>query len=127
MRSASKRPVDIFDWADVVTDPPARKSRLAQIGVGGVLSVLILLSGVNICLRRAILMHGRYALSSVVINGGAAVGWGLVVISMALFLHFHFFWGNTQKLRGASGPAKIGSVLLLIVGLFTFIWLALNP
>jgi hypothetical protein len=54
--------------------------------------------------------------------GIEAICLGLALTGLAVFLHTHFFWGNSKLLIALSETGKIIGLLLFIGGLFSLIW-----
>ena len=56
------------------------------------------------------------------LNGKKAVAMGLAWISASCFLHFHYFWGNLDRLRMFSGIGKTLSALGFICSFGYVLW-----
>lgn len=112
----------VSDWADVIESPPAHASGCLVWALGVVVPILFLAGGLRVCLVREVTIGVRGTLETLRVSGIGAVGNGLMSIAVALFLHFHFFWGSKDNLRHVSTRAKIASVLLLIAGIALFVW-----
>jgi hypothetical protein len=66
-------------------------------------------------------MVGRYH-SELELKGATAVVFGLAWLSGALFLHFHYFWGNLARLSVFSSLGKVISLLCLVGSFGYTVW-----
>ena len=73
-----------------------------------------------------VIMHDNYYRSPVEIKGLAVYACALTLISAALFLHFHYFWGQTPTLYDYYRIPKYTALAVLIVSAFTFFILAIE-
>jgi len=74
--------------------------------------LVIALVGVEFCISRQAIFFGK--VRSLVIHGTSAVSMGLAWISVASFLHFHYFWGNHPRLEAFSDIGKVLSALAFL-------------
>lgn len=73
-----------------------------------------------------VIMHDDYFRAPVEIKGPAVYACALALISAALFLHFHYFWGQTPKLYDYYKIPKYTALAVLIVSAFAFFILAVS-
>lgn len=77
----------------------------------GVYSVSILVSQQATLPRRGFRTSGRQLL------GGDAVAYGIAILGAAIFLHCHYFWGNSQKLGEYSILGKMVGAAIFVGGI----------
>jgi hypothetical protein len=73
-----------------------------------------------------VIMYDKYYRPPVEIKGLAVYACALALISAALFLHFHYFWGQTPKLYDYYKIPKYTALAVLIVSAFAFFILAVS-
>ena len=69
--------------------------------------------GVRYCILKQAVLVGSQG-SSLDLHGHDAIAMGIAWLSAAFFLHFHYFWGNLDRLSVFSDPGKIISAIVLI-------------
>jgi hypothetical protein len=83
---------------------------------GGVfLAGIPLVYGVLCLLRGATAVFGRGGSST--FTGEAGVALAIAYLAIGAFLHFHFFWGLSDRLWRGSQPAKVASLLVFLPAL----------
>ncbi len=129
-RSGDSQGTDIETWLSFVESSPDTRSPFVIWGAGLLAAAFLVLGGLRICITQHAAigdpksMYVRYPLQ---FRGLAAIGFGLIYVAIGLLLHFHLIWGTTPSLQRFSTPAKIASIILLIVGCFLFVWKAMYP
>jgi hypothetical protein len=89
-----------------------------QWALGVALPLVILFFGVRVTARQQALV-GREM--PVQLTGYDAIALGIAGISLAVFLHCHYFWGNIYNQAGLAVLGKIIAACGFIAGLFTLI------
>jgi hypothetical protein len=114
---------NLFDLADWLTDPPSG-GPLQMWAVGAVLSAIVSGYGFLCCVTQHATTIGLTTRSRslsqglwVEISGVHAVTYGLVLISIGLFIHFQWFWGNHRRLGQFYELAKYAAVVAVILAL----------
>ncbi|WP_442508299.1 hypothetical protein SH528x_007265 [Novipirellula sp. SH528] len=122
----------LFDLADRLTEPP-NGGPIQMWSVGAFLSAVVTFFGVSCCItQRAttlnITTRGFRPLGRglwVDIAGTHAVTFGLLLIGIGLFMHFHWFWGNHKRLflyhEIPKYAAAVGVIAAMIAHVFTMI------
>lgn len=82
-------------------------------GLGVVVPILIATYGLSRAILRHVVLFGRRG-SSMPLSGWDAVVFGIAVLGVALFMHAHYFWSNSNRL---AEYAELGKVIGLLVGL----------
>ena len=73
-----------------------------------------------------VVMYDEYYRPPVEIKGLAVYAAALTLISAALFLHFHYFWGQTETLYEYYRKPKYAALAVLIISAFAFFILAME-
>jgi len=98
-------------------DPP---SGFLPKWFGGAAAPLIIgLYGASILIAQQARMPGRrmFRPSGSTLLGGDAVAYGIAVLGAAIFLHCHYFWGNTKNLAEYSILGKMIGAAVFIGGI----------
>jgi hypothetical protein len=99
----------MIDWDD---DPP--QGVMAKWFSGAVVPLVFALYGLSIVVSREASMP-RFRVfrpRGSLIYGADAVVYGIAVLGAAIFLHCHYFWGNTKNLAEYSVLGKmVGGVV----------------
>lgn len=102
----------IDGWSDL--PPPTGWAKW----FGGVAAPLALLGlSADAILSRVAVMHGDSS-TTLDIRGADAVLYGATLAFGALFLHVHYFWGNSPRLAGLHGAGKTVSLTGFCAALF---------
>jgi hypothetical protein len=107
-------------------DPPS--GFLAKWFGGAAFPLVIGLYSLSILVtQQATLPRRGFRRSGSQLLGGDAVAYGIAVLGAAMFLHCHYFWGNSQKLGEYSIVGKmvgaatfIGGIGWLLIRLMNF-------
>ena len=89
------------------------------IGIGVFLWLGI--KGVGFIIRGEAIWHGRGG-ASMTLRGTDAVLLGALFICIGLFCHFHFFWGNTERLEYYHHAGKVLSALAFVGVMGVLFW-----
>jgi len=88
---------------------------------GFFLSVLVAIYGIHCCVVQNAFLPGRRG-HRIELTGDEAVALGLAWISIALFLHFHCFWGTLLRFGVLSAIGKALSAIGFICSLGYVFW-----
>ncbi|MFZ4508759.1 MAG: hypothetical protein ACOYON_13775 [Fimbriimonas sp.] len=84
---------------------------------GGVVAPLVLLwPGVSNLITQSATFPSRSPAGRIALTGPSAIGLGIATIGLALFLHFHFFWGLSDRLEPYSTPLKAVACVVFVGG-----------
>ena len=98
------------DFEDIPSAGPLLKY------LGGILLPLVLIAyGISCFLTGHGVMWGEYARLD--LNGANALALGTASISLGVFLHCHYFWGNVYHLAAFAVAGKIIAAIGFIAGL----------
>jgi hypothetical protein len=98
------------DWADV----PA--SGFFAKYAGGVIFPLVCVGyGVWCIVSHHGILFGNH--TSIDVHGSRATALGIAAVSLGLFLHCHYFWGNIYQLGAVAAAGKIAGLMGIIAGL----------
>ena len=90
--------------------------------VGGVIVPLAIAGyGLYACIAQKATFPGRRGLS-LELSDNIAISFGIGVIGLALFFHFHFIWTVSKRFLGVADFAKIIAMLIFIGGLGYVMW-----
>jgi len=115
----------MIDWDE---DPP--QGVMAKWFGGAVVPLVFAVYGLSVIVSREASMprFRMYRPRGSLIYGVDAVVYGIAVLGAAIFLHCHYFWGNTTKLAeysilgkmigGAVFSCGIGVLLIRLMNLF---------
>jgi hypothetical protein len=105
---------------DRFSDPPP--DSLWALWFGGVIFPLIFLGfgTLMIITQKATLYGRRLSVSKMILHGTDASLYGCATLSIALFLHTHYFWGNSPRLCQLS---ILGKALSLTSFAVCMLWL----
>lgn len=98
----------------------------AKWGTGIVTPIGLMIWAGYALVTKRVIMDNEYFRPPVEIKGMAVYACALALISGALFLHFHYFWGQTPKLYDYYRIPKHTALAVLIVSLFVFFILAIE-
>ena len=111
----------LVSYADRWSDSPP--SSIWAKWVGGLLfPALILWPALKIIITKTGYILGRNG-ARMDVDGFDAILLGSAIACLALFLHTHYFWGNTKRLFQFY---EFGKTISLIVFCVTFIWLVVR-
>jgi len=111
-------PHDPTAYDDDWEDQPGQ-GRWYQWGLGAVVPLFVLVYGVHaIIIRQA--SYGRPN-QTLILEGCNAIALGVAAVSLSLFLHCHYFWGNIYNQAWFAVLGKIFALCGFIVGLVTLI------
>lgn len=89
---------------------------------GGIIAPLVLIIfGLKACITQTAILIGKNS-SPLDLTGNTAVAMGIALLSIAFFLHFHFFWSLVNKLFLFADLGKILSALVFIGSFGYVIW-----
>lgn len=119
----------LFDFAEWLAAPPSG-GVLQKWLVGMGLAMMLALYGLKCCLTqtattlrlgmRGFEPSGRgWWLEH---TGFHAVTFGFLILSVGLFVHFHFFWGHDHRLFRFHGLAKVLAALGVIAAMLSHIF-----
>lgn len=108
------------DLADTLSGSPPDSPWAKWFG-GIVAPFLIALAGVMFCITECAPFVPNEC-SGIETRGTTAFFTGLAWISVAFFLHFHYFWGNYARLEPFSDIGKVLSALAFIACLAYVCW-----
>jgi hypothetical protein len=114
---------EYIDMADDLTGYPPQSGYAKWVG-GAVLPLLPLWVAINCWVTQKGFVPG-YRGSRYDLTGTQAIILGFLLLGIAAFLHFHYFWGNSRKLWTFMEFGKIISGLLAvgcILYLYCFMW-----
>ncbi len=99
---------------DDVDIPP--QGPISKWLVGIAAPVAILIYAINILLTNHGIFYGNYGqqYGQMEVTGPTAKALGLAALSLAIFLHCHYFWGNIYHLSAAAVLGKILSLTTFI-------------
>ena len=98
------------DFEDIPTPGPV------PMWLGGILIPLAHIAyGLSCLITRHGVLPGNRA--SMELTGSNAIALGLATMSIGLFLHTHYFWGNLYHLAAWAVAGKIVSLITLIASL----------
>ena len=120
-RSAAASAAGPAGWAERNSPPASSGSYWARWGGGFVIPLLVGLCGLRICLVQHASIQGHPAAATLFVSTLAAIGKGMAIISAALFLHFRFLWGSSERLCRFSAFGKAASILLLLLSVCAFL------
>jgi len=112
-------------YDDDLEDQPAQ-GWFYQWVLGAALPAALVAFGFEFLLTRTATLGGRYPLT---LHGMNAIAIGIATISLAPFLHFHYFWGNVYnqawwavlgKIIGATGFIAGLAIAIVRLGIFGF-------
>ena len=86
---------------------------IAPLAVGGY--------GAYACIVQKATFLGRQG-TSLELTGTAAISFGIALLGLALFLHFHFIWTVSQRLFGVADFCKATSMLIFLGGFGYVLW-----
>jgi len=115
-----RRLQNIFDLAENLSDVASGDRVLAWVvGIAG--AVALGIYGV-ICVagQTATLVGGR-PVRVVEYAGSAAVALGITYMSVACFMHCHFFWSHSQRFHGYAQIGKLAALAGIVGGTGYFI------
>lgn len=95
-------------------------------GTGIITPIGLLIWAVYSLATKSLFLNNDYFRPSVAIKGAAVYVGALVLISGALFLHFHYFWGQTPKLCEYYEKPKVAALAVFVISLFAFFILAME-
>lgn len=93
---------------DAFSDPPPG-GRFAKWVYGVIVPAGIWVYGICCCLFPEVASVSPFGMR--VLSRAAAIAYGSACINAASFLHFHYFWGNVERLCGLADPAKALALL----------------
>ena len=118
----------LLDLFDKLTDPPSGGT--IQKWIAGIVSSVLLLSLGISCLvtqsatvphlQRHRTFYGTRTFTTL-IEGTPALCYGALLISVALYCHFQWYWGNSPRLSIYYEPLRLIALLLSIAMLFATI------
>ena len=82
--------------------------------LGGLLPLVVLGWGIYAVVVREVVLHGRGAME---LHGTSAAALGVAAVSLGVFLHAHYFWGNVYNQVWFAVLAKIAGATGCIAGL----------
>lgn len=92
---------------------------------GGLLVPLVFLAhAVRVLLQGETTLGRRFG---IVVHGVDVWIYGAAVLGLALYLHTHYFWGNSERLGTYSAPAKMVSLLLFLVSVLFLAFRVYRP
>ncbi|MCL1921634.1 MAG: hypothetical protein FWG50_11295 [Kiritimatiellaeota bacterium] len=113
---------DLNDYAvrdmDTLSSAPSLPWGKWLVGVGGFLWLCA--KGIGFIAKGEAVWYGRG--STVTLNGTDAVLFGVLWVCGGLFLHFHYFWGNTGCLAPYHHAGKALSALAFVCAGGVFFW-----
>ena len=90
--------------------------------LGGVaVSAFMLWHGVKACVTLEAVFRGRHG-ATMDLHGNSAIAYGCAVIFLAAFSHFHFFWGNVERLAAYHHAGKVLSLSGFVCSLGILFW-----
>jgi hypothetical protein len=103
------RPTSAYDddWADIPASGP-----LPQWLGGIIIPVALLAYGISRIVVRHAILGGRIPID---LHGPTAVALGIASLSLGVFLHCHYFWGNLYHLSAAAVLGKIVALIGFII------------
>jgi hypothetical protein len=110
-----------MDLADGLAGTPSG-SLFSRIVGGGIAAVVFLLFGLRACMLRHATLPGRRGARGIELSGPAAISFGIALMAVGIFLHFHFVWAPSERLYRWGNVAKAGSLLVVIGGLGYMAW-----
>jgi hypothetical protein len=89
---------------------------------GAVVAGIIAIYGLSAVVNQEATLPRRGISRSYVLEGASAVVYGVAVLGVAIFVHCHYFWGNSKKLAEyfilgkmiGAGLFGVGMVIVLI-------------
>jgi hypothetical protein len=114
-----QRPYNPTAYDDDFEDQP-RQGPFYQYVLGAALPVLILYYGVRMIVRQEAGFDSEGV--RMILHGMSAMALGIAAISLAVFLHCHYFWGNIYDQAWFAVLGKIISACGFIAGLAVLIW-----
>lgn len=111
-----------FDDAEDLANGPSG-GRTKQWIAGAILASLPIFYGIH-CIQRGhtTLFGSRGSSESLV--GSAGISLAIAYMSIGAFLHFHYFWGLSDRLWRYSQALKVSSVLVFLPAFFYALYLA---
>jgi len=103
---------------DRFSDPPPDSFWAKWFG-GVIVSLIFFGAGISMVIKQTATLYGR-GWSRMDLHGTNALLYGWAIISIALFLHTHYFWGNSQRLCQLS---PLGKALSLTSSVVCMLWL----
>jgi hypothetical protein len=102
------------DWEDIPASGPIAK------WFGGMIVPLALIAyGITCIITQHGIVGSRTPLE---LHGMKAVALGIATVSIALFLHCHYFWGNIYHLSAWAVLGKIVSLIAFIGSIGYLLW-----
>ncbi len=98
----------------------ASGSLFSRIFGGSLVPLAVAWYGLYVCLTKKAYLHGSG--HSLEINGSLAICFGIAVIALAFFLHFHFVWSVSSRLYRYAGFCKFIALLVLISSFGYVLW-----
>ena len=109
--------IPIFDAeSDGPSDP------ISKWGLGVVLPSLLAMFGASRFYYQQAIMIGTRG-EQLVLTGGDAIAFGVIVVAVALFVHAHYFLANFDRLADYAG---LGKVVSLLIGLLSFGYIVIH-
>jgi hypothetical protein len=87
--------------------------KLAKWIFGSCLPLLLIIPTAKALLAGKVLFLGKGRLF---LEGDAAIAMGIGYLAVALFAHFHWFWGLSPRLRDFSYAGKIAAIVVFCAG-----------
>ena len=110
--------MDSYNDIDVNT---ASGSLFSRIAGGGIAPLVVGGYGAYACIVQKAIFLGRRG-TSLELTGITAQSFGIALLGVALFLHFHFVWTVSQRLFGVADFFKVISILIFLGGFGYVLW-----
>lgn len=110
-----------FDGAEDLAYGPSG-GRAKQWIAGAILAYLPIIYGIHCIQRGHTTLFGRG--SSETLVGSAGISLAIAYISIGAFLHFHYFWGLSDRLWRFSQALKVSSLLVFLPAFLCALYLA---
>lgn len=122
MRNRHRR--DLFDFGEGLAEATSA-SPAQQWAVGVGLAAVLGAYAVSCLVTQRALFPRRRPLGLVQLEGPGAIALGVAYLSVALFLHAHWFWSARPEAHIQAQFGKLVSLLGLVAGLGYFVYSAL--
>jgi hypothetical protein len=99
----------------------ASGSLFSRIAGGMAGPVVVGFMGARACITRHAVLPGRGG-ASMELLGPAAMGLGVGLLGLSLFLHFHFIWTPSERLYRWAEGGKAASLIVFVGGLGYMAW-----
>jgi hypothetical protein len=114
---------NVFDDAEDLAYGPSG-GRTKQWIAGAILASLPIIYGIHCIQRGHTTLFGSRGNSEKLV-GSAGVSLAIAYISIGAFLHFHYFWGLSDRLWRFSQVLKVACLLVFLPAFFYALYLAL--